>query len=167
MGLDMFLEREYYLFPWYKKDINEITIITDEEALNNNAIKTFTIPLDKCRRIILLEHQWRKSNAIHKWFVDNVQDGKDDCRRYWLSIDKLKKLKETLDKVIALRYDNLSKEKLEEKCAELLPTQEGFFFGNTTYSEDYFGDIMDTLNTLDRILAEENPIGEFYYSSSW
>ena len=22
---------------------------------------------------------WRKANAIHKWFVDNVQDGVDDC----------------------------------------------------------------------------------------
>ena len=23
---------------------------------------------------------WRKANAIHKWFVDNVQDGNDDCK---------------------------------------------------------------------------------------
>ena len=43
---------------------------------------------------------------------------------------------------------------------------EGFFFGNTSYTEDYFGDAMDTLNTLDRILTENNPQGEFYYSSS-
>ena len=166
MGLDMFLEREYYLYNWHEKDINEITI-TDKNALNNSPVKTFTISLDKCYRIILLEHQWRKSNAIHKWFVDNVQDGSDDCGRYWVSTDKLQKLKDTLEKVLALQYENLSTEELEEKCDELLPTQAGFFFGNTSYTEDYFGDIMDTLNTLDRILAEENPQGEFYYSSSW
>ena len=165
MGLDMYLEREYYLYDWYKKNIKELEI-TNEET-NNNKVYKFIIPLDKCKRIILMEHQWRKSNAINKWFVDHVQEGNDDCRRYWLSIDKLKELKETLDKVLALRYENLSTEKLEEKCKELLPTQEGFFFGNTTYSEDYFCDIIDSLNTLDRILAEENPMGEFYYSSSW
>ena len=165
MGLDMFLEREYYLYDWYKKNITEIEI-TDKET-NINEVYKFIIPLDKCKRIILMEHQWCKSNAIHKWFVDHVQEGNDDCRRYWLSIDKLKELKDTLEKVLALKYENLTTDELEEKCAELLPTQEGFFFGNTSYTEDYFGDIMDTLNTLDRILAEENPIGEFYYSSSW
>jgi len=166
MGLDMYLEREYYLYNWYKKNVNEIEI-THEKTNNSNNFYTFIIPLDRCKRIILMEHQWRKSNAIHKWFVDHVQEGNDDCGRYWVSIDKLKELKETLDKVLMLHYDNLTTEELEEKCTELLPTQAGFFFGDTTYSEDYFGDIMDTLNTLDRILAEENPIGEFYYSSSW
>ena len=23
--------------------------------------------------------EWRKANAVHKWFVDHVQDGNDDC----------------------------------------------------------------------------------------
>ena len=34
--------------------------------------------------------EWRKANAIHKWFVDHVQDGEDDCGRYPVSVDKLK-----------------------------------------------------------------------------
>ena len=28
---------------------------------------------------------WRKANQIHKWFVDNVQGGIDDCRPYPVS----------------------------------------------------------------------------------
>ena len=25
---------------------------------------------------------WRKSNQIHKWFVDNIQEGVDNCATY-------------------------------------------------------------------------------------
>ena len=32
---------------------------------------------------------WRKANAIHDWFVDNIQGGEDDCNAYNLSIDYL------------------------------------------------------------------------------
>jgi hypothetical protein len=35
---------------------------------------------------------WRKANQIHKWFVDNVQDGVDDCKEYWVSEEKLQEL---------------------------------------------------------------------------
>ena len=26
---------------------------------------------------------WRKANAIHNWFVQNVQDGRDECQKSW------------------------------------------------------------------------------------
>lgn len=164
MGLDMYLEREYYLYSWDKLKEKEFHITRADRTKGSVEI---TIPLDKVKRLILMEHQWRKSNAIHKWFVDNVQDGNDDCGRYYVSLEKIQELKETLEKVLALRYENISTEELEKKCEELLPTQAGFFFGNTNYSEDYFGDIMDTLNTLDRLLAEKDCEGTLYYSSSW
>ena len=35
---------------------------------------------------------WRKSNAIHNWFVNNIQDGKDDCGLYPVSKEKIKEL---------------------------------------------------------------------------
>lgn len=31
-------------------------------------------------RIIDQVGYWRKANHIHNWFVENVQDGEDDCR---------------------------------------------------------------------------------------
>ena len=45
---------------------------------------------------------WRKANAIHKWFVDNVQDGIDDCD-YHNEVTKeiLEDLLDTCEKVIA------------------------------------------------------------------
>lgn len=35
---------------------------------------------------------WRKANQIHNWFVENVQNGVDDCERYEVSEDDLQKL---------------------------------------------------------------------------
>ena len=35
---------------------------------------------------------WRKANMIHRWFVDNVCDGEDDCREYSVSLEDIKKL---------------------------------------------------------------------------
>ena len=37
---------------------------------------------------------WRKANAIHKWFVDNVQDGVDECQESDIDIDTLKRLRD-------------------------------------------------------------------------
>ena len=31
------------------------------------------------KRIMEMVGYWRKQNAIHNWFVENVQDGIDDC----------------------------------------------------------------------------------------
>ncbi len=27
---------------------------------------------------------WRKNNAVHKWFVDNLNNGEDDCQEYYV-----------------------------------------------------------------------------------
>ena len=106
---------------------------------------------------------WRKANQIHKWFVDNVQGGNDNCGYYYVST---KSMKELLD---------LCKEVKENpsKAPELLPTQDGFFFGGTEYDEWYFKDIDYTIDELTRLLDEEKQMNEdgfysdFEYHSSW
>lgn len=32
---------------------------------------------------------WRKANMIHNWFVENVQNGKDDCNEYPVTRDQI------------------------------------------------------------------------------
>ena len=39
---------------------------------------------------------WRKANHIHQWFVENIQDGNDDCREYYVPRERLKELLEIL-----------------------------------------------------------------------
>jgi hypothetical protein len=50
----------------------------------------------------------------------------------------------------------------------LLPTQGGFFFGDTEYNEYYLDDLRQTLRQLEPLLTEKRFEGfSFYYCSSW
>jgi hypothetical protein len=119
---------------------------------------------------------WRKANAIHKWFVDNVQDGTDDCGEYRVSIGHLKELRDTAKQVLdeyrewlAIPEDERDNEEPFE-FGDRLPTQAGFFFGGTDYDEWYVRDLEITIEQLDRILAEHASHGDwidYIYQSSW
>lgn len=98
---------------------------------------------------------WRKANAIHRWFVKNIQGGVDNCATYSVSIDELKTLKSICEEV-------LNKPELADKK---LPTKDGFFFGSTEYDEFYFNDIQETIDIVDKCLNLDYDY--FEYSSSW
>jgi len=130
---------------------------------------------------------WRKANQIHKWFVDNVQDGEDDCKEYYVSHEQLKQLLEIVNIVLAsskmkkakiqngTRYEQGKVTKImvngsimeNTAVAEsLLPTEEGFFFGGTEYNNYYIEDLKQTKKMLEEVLTEDSD-SSFYYSSSW
>ena len=109
---------------------------------------------------------WRKANQIHKWFVENVQDGKDDCGDYYVSLEQLKKLLDDCKEVL----EKKDKRGAKKTAKEVLPTQEGFFFGSTDYDEGYWHDIEDTIKIVEAIMEEESQGrtgGDYYYHSSW
>lgn len=100
---------------------------------------------------------WRKQNAIHKWFVDNVQNGVDDCEAYEVTKENIEQLLDLCKKV-----------KNGEDPKELLPCQSGFFFGSTEYDEWYMKGIEDTIETLENVLRDTNFEHEIvFYQSSW
>ena len=99
---------------------------------------------------------WRKANQIHNWFVENVQDGEDNCQEYFVSHEKLKKLLE------------IAREAYDHRDPQLLEPTEGFFFGSTDIDEGYWWDINNTIKQLERITnLEEFDKLAFYYQSSW
>ncbi len=99
---------------------------------------------------------WRKSNQVHKYFVDNCQNGEDDCRIGYVAREKLEELMKLCEKVIA-----------DPSLAdELLPVQEGFFFGSTDYDQYYFEDLAYTVEQLKKILLLDD-VWSFEYASSW
>jgi hypothetical protein len=99
---------------------------------------------------------WRKANQIHEWFVQNVQDGKDDCQESYVSREQLEEL------LGVCRIVKIDKEKAEQ----LLPTQSGFFFGGTEYDEYYYQDIDNTIEILEEALSDETA-DDFAYRASW
>lgn len=100
---------------------------------------------------------WRKANQIHAWFVKHVQNGKDDCQEYHVTRDQLQLLVDNCKLVLMNK----------EEAVNLLPTQEGFFFGSYEYDEYYFGDLQDTIDQLEKVLNEYPEDWEFKYQSSW
>lgn len=98
---------------------------------------------------------WRKANAIHKWIVDNVQNGQDDCGVYEFPLEKMLELYFLCKKVIK----NPFKHKFN------LKTTKGFFFGNYDFDEYYIDCIKSTVNILKKALKE--PKNTYQYQSSW
>jgi hypothetical protein len=150
MGLDMYLEAEQYVSDFDEKGKVLIESMRDKalNGLGNFIPKNITYELG----------YWRKANAIHGWFVQNVQDGKDECQRSYVPLQKLEELKDICERVL----DN------KDLAPELLPTTKGFFFGDTGYDEHYEYDIQKTLNILNKILS--NPDAKKWwiqYRASW
>jgi hypothetical protein len=154
MGLDMYLEARKY--------VSSYSDISDYEAIKEiMELKTGDIPEASSGSVSLGVMYWRKVNSVHEWFVNNVQDGKDDCGQYHVDRDKLVELMETCKKVVDNRGDTAVAE-------ELLPTASGFFFGDTDYEEYYYEGLLWTIEGLERIL--NNPAYndmDFQYTSSW
>lgn len=150
MGLDMYLTAELYVSEYNEKDkpLEEAIRQAAPGGLGKFRPKNITFELA----------YWRKANAIHGWFVKNVQDGTDDCGDYYVSLDKLKELKEDCEKVL----------KDTRLAEDLLPTTKGFFFGDYRYDEYYEDDLERTLNVLDKILScPDAKDWWIQYHSSW
>jgi hypothetical protein len=164
MGLDMYLHAKKYVEKIDWKKLNELDLdmdskeafnplwkdIVDVAELNDVATDIYGVNVEvTCA-------YWRKSNQIHKWFVDNVQGGVDDCGNYYVSHEKLKELREAC------------RQALFAKDPSILPPQSGFFFGSYDIDEWYWNDIKSTIKKLDRIFAlPEMSNLSFYYTSSW
>lgn len=148
MGLDMYLNAERYLW-----DFGE----NSDKELADNIGQLIGLPVDRKVKTITVEAgYWRKANQIHNWFVQNVQEGKDECQEAYVSRDDLKQLRETCQKVL----DN------HDLAESLLPTSSGFFFGGTEYDDWYFKDLEDTVKIIDDALKLPDQ-WDFNYRSSW
>lgn len=148
MGLDMYLYADRYVSSYFNEG-------DDEKA---ETIKTLfpELKIGEVKNIRVQVAYWRKANAIHNWFVKNVQDGVDDCGNYYVSRDKLKELIALIEEVLANK----------SSASKALPTAAGFFFGSTDIDQYYFEDLKYTLDTLKEV--EKLPTNlELYYHSSW
>jgi hypothetical protein len=184
MGLDSFLTKKTYVKQWSHETPEEkFSVSVRRGGKPFKAINS--------KRISYVEEEvayWRKANQIHNWFVQNVQGGNDDCGTHYVSGEQLGELLSTIKTVLAsckmvsgkihvgTSYDKNGKHeefadgKIIENSSvaeELLPSTSGFFFGSTEYNEWYVKDLEYTEKVLTEILAEDDPNGEFYYSSSW
>jgi hypothetical protein len=164
MGLDMYFNAKRYISEWNDADKELQTKVKD-------VVAPF-IDDWKVQEVTYKVGYWRKANAIHNWFVQNVQDGEDDCKEYYVSGESIRDLYDTVVECLDGGV---------EVAKEKLAPQEGFFFGSTIIDDYYWQDLEDTKRMLQPIIDAYNeakelgnesykhPIYqyEFYYQSSW
>jgi hypothetical protein len=162
MGLDMYLYRETYIGAEFEhRNVKGKVDITINDV-------PVDIDMKKISSIKETVGYWRKANQIHHWFVQNVQDGEDNCAYYHVGEHKLKELLEEVEKVLA------SKGTPQEEYVvnEFLPSSDGFFFGSD-YEADpdwYWMQMENTKGILTEILSEKKSPDmwvDYYYQSSW
>lgn len=154
MGLDMYLTGKRYMSKYFDKEdaqrIEEVNKIFGVEGIEDGDYGA--------QEVSFRVAYWRKANAIHDWFVQNCQDGVDECQETYVSRESLEALVKVCKDVLGNR----------ETASEQLPTTSGFFFGGTDYDEWYFGDLEYTVERIEKILADKAfEKCEFYYQSSW
>lgn len=150
MGLDMYLVAKKYMYTYNEDhpDYEMAKQVTEALGLDFKDTPVKEVSIDAM--------YWRKANAIHNWFVQECQEGVDDCRESWVS-------RESLEKLLALCRKALAQPVM---AGEVLPTKNGFFFGSTELDEWYFQAMTDTVKQLEKLLKMPKE-WDFYYRASW
>ena len=184
--------RKYTMKEWCGIDIKDVDMSLVEEYSKEYIHRYASWDTEKkygWKTIFQMITSWRKANHIHKWFVDNVQDGNDDCGRYEVTKEQLEVLLWTCKAVLAgstlvkgkIKNGEFYKggmcqvvyedgEYIEDPTVarRLLPTQDGFFFGGTEYDQWYYEDVKHTVEVIENVLATTDFEHEIVmYSSSW
>jgi len=90
MGLDMYLTAKRYIYD-YDDGGKALRDQLEDLKVNGMTVKELSYEAG----------YWRKANHIHKWFVDNVQGGVDNCAEYLVSVADLEKLLALVNEVLA------------------------------------------------------------------
>jgi hypothetical protein len=178
MGLDMYLKKtkrveslsvEDYAkvieeLPWDKKDYNAWAglkgICPDIEGVKELDGEVHETGSNSFRYLSLTKEigYWRKANAIHSWFVENCQDGIDECQLSEVSREDLEELLENCYKVVNKKSNP----------EETLPPTAGFFFGSTEIDQYYMDDIKSTISILENAIGKTDWEKEIvFYRASW
>ena len=112
---------------------------------------------------------WRKANAIHRWFVENVQDGRDECQKSNVSAEQLRELRDACEQVLFAHTEDTRP--VEDVANEfgLLPMA-GSFFGGMAMDEYYMEDLRYTMRLINRLEVAgvfDNAWVDIYYQASW
>jgi len=168
MGLDMYLRARKYVSDYsYQegKERDEFEGILSAIGLDRDDIAVET----PSAYVEVGVGYWRKANHIHNWFVENLANGEDDCKPVYVNRKDLVELYNLVNDVMKVKdRQEANPDEALPSPEDLLPTTEGFFFGDTEYDDWYW---MQTEYTRDRLkVILENPKFEDYdfeYRASW
>jgi len=154
MGLDQYMYAERY-YSQYTCDTNKKREDFEKIVETVGAVD-YLDPMWSSAIVRVKVAQWRKANQVHGWFVNNCQNGEDDCRDSYVDMEKLQELKNLCEQVLAS----------PSNANDILPVTAGFFFGSNEYDEYYFEELKNTIKIIEK-LEKMGSEWSFVYSSSW
>jgi hypothetical protein len=191
MGLDMFLYRtkkvdgleveDYEKVDIAVSNINDVKeFVNIEKAIEPDEFNPAYNELNECVKqrgksfswLSIFEDigYWRKANQIHNFFVQECQDGIDECQYSMVSKEALEDLLERCKRAMKLKkvYLNDGIIKDGEGLETFLPTSSGFFFGGTEFNEWYFEDVAETKKLITKVLKDTDFDTQIIlYRASW
>ena len=187
MGLDMYLHRKVYVGNKWREPEQQLKVVLPKSE------KGVTFPIGEeinQAKISSIEEEvgyWRKANAIHEWFCNELGEAAANCQDAYVEREQLEKLLDIVNKVLEASElvdgdvtngysakagedlkPNIEKGKIIKDptvAKELLPTESGPFFGGTDYDQWYYEELVETKEILEKALKYEH--GDFYYYASW
>ena len=175
MGLDMYLNKKIYVSP----QTVYLTGMDLETKILANGVEYSKFNPEKVTYVTEEVAYWRKFNALHNWFVKNVQNGEDDCEEYSVYLEDFVKLQLCLSLVLDAQntclVGRLSEEERDVICCDNFPPTEGFFFGSREINDFYWEDVVSTKRIVESIIRQINQsiidkdslLINYYYRSSW
>lgn len=158
MGLDMYFYLEKYESQFNFSDKDNVVLHYDEDLkeLENDILKRNFKSVETKYQV----GYFRKFNALHSYIVDKYANGEDDCKPVFLDREDIKEILTTLKSVN------------QENASEVLPTQEGFFFGSQEYDEWYFEEVKYAIDLFEKMLkvldnSNTKKVWSAYYEASW
>lgn len=182
MGLDMYLNVSRSVYNSSYSPSEEYKAL--QSFINDNMVGSLLKPDRDGLEVAGVNMQvasWRKANAIHNWFVENCQDGVDNCQETHIEVEQLEELISNCSEVLELLnpYYGAGEEEasipdeVRESVASILQPTSGFFFGSTDIDAWFYDDVKYTHDRLDEIvkwLKSEQRDKRFWditYQSSW
>ena len=167
MGLDMYLDRKQYVQNWsHQKESEKHHIF--------GTAKGHQIDMKNLKYLQFEVMYWRKANWIHKWFIDNIQDGIDDCGTYDVTSQQIEELVSLCKQVLKYLKNEKSISAQVDIINDMLPPQSGFFFGNEEMEtnddiEYYIDTLKETIQELGEVKTPKKGFhnDSFYYHASW
>jgi len=161
MGLDMYLNARKYVSQHNYKGDSRTEVPEFSTLVNMSGLEGLT----KYSQFAGISVSypvgyWRKANAIHGWFVNELAGGVDECQEIPVPREKLVELRDLCKAAVSQ----------PAMAGEVLPPTQGFFFGSSEIDEWYMEDLSDTIKMIDHVLSvipEDNWEWEIYYQASW
>ncbi len=150
MGLDMYLEAQRHVAPCdprtepMRRAIGAaIGYVSSKEKPGHDA------SLLEISGVTVRVGYWRKFGVLHQWFVDNAQEGSDDCRPAYVNNRCLQALQRACERVI----DD--------------PTSVTPYFSCGDGADPGVEELKYTLHILTHAIALQEQGWDIYYRASW